>query len=102
MGELLDLVVVGGGLAGASLARPLAEQGARVLVLERDEQFRDRVRGEMMISETSVKVSPASRRSCRLSVGRPFSTMRGRSYSVFATIPRNWLMLGFVAMAIPP
>lgn len=48
MGDLLDLVVVGGGLAGASLARSLAERGARVLVFERDEQFRDRVRGEMM------------------------------------------------------
>jgi menaquinone-9 beta-reductase len=48
MGELFDLVVVGGGLAGASLARSMAEHGARVLVLERDEQFRDRVRGEMM------------------------------------------------------
>jgi 2-polyprenyl-6-methoxyphenol hydroxylase-like FAD-dependent oxidoreductase len=35
-------------LAGASLAKSLAERGARVLVLERDEQFRDRVRGEMM------------------------------------------------------
>jgi menaquinone-9 beta-reductase len=49
MGELFDLVVVGGGLAGASLAKSMAEHGARVLVLERDEQFRDRVRGEMMI-----------------------------------------------------
>jgi 2-polyprenyl-6-methoxyphenol hydroxylase-like FAD-dependent oxidoreductase len=48
MSELFDLVVVGGGLAGASLARSLAERGARVLVLERDEQFRDRVRGELM------------------------------------------------------
>jgi 2-polyprenyl-6-methoxyphenol hydroxylase-like FAD-dependent oxidoreductase len=48
MGDQFDLVVVGGGLAGASLAKSLAERGARVLVLERDEQFRDRVRGEMM------------------------------------------------------
>jgi 2-polyprenyl-6-methoxyphenol hydroxylase-like FAD-dependent oxidoreductase len=48
MSELFDLVVVGGGLAGASLARSLAERGARVLVFERDEQFRDRVRGELM------------------------------------------------------
>jgi flavin-dependent dehydrogenase len=48
MGELFDLIVVGGGLAGAELARPLAESGARVLVIERDEQFRDRVRGAMM------------------------------------------------------
>jgi hypothetical protein len=37
MGELFDLVVVGGGLAGASLAKSMAEHGARVLVLERDD-----------------------------------------------------------------
>lgn len=48
MGELFDLIVVGGGLGGAALARSLAANGARVLVIEREERFRDRVRGEMM------------------------------------------------------
>lgn len=43
-----DLITVGGGLAGAALARALAERGARVLVLERETRFRDRVRGEGM------------------------------------------------------
>lgn len=43
-----DLVVVGGGLAGASLAACMARSGTRVLVLERTKQFRDRVRGEGM------------------------------------------------------
>lgn len=43
-----DLVAVGGGLAGAALAKSLAERGARVLVVERDVQFRDRVRGGMI------------------------------------------------------
>jgi len=43
-----DLVIVGGGLAGASLAACMARSGSRVLVLERTEQFRDRVRGEGM------------------------------------------------------
>src|SRR3954452_6647414 len=41
-----DLVIVGGGLAGASLGTCMAQSGARVLILERTEQFRDRVRGE--------------------------------------------------------
>ena len=41
-----DLVIVGGGLAGSSLALVMAQQGASVLVLEREEHFRDRVRGE--------------------------------------------------------
>ena len=45
-----DLVVVGGGLAGSSLAASMARSGARVLVLERTTQFRDRVRGEGMHS----------------------------------------------------
>jgi len=41
-----DLVIVGGGLAGSSLALVIARQGASVLVLEREERFRDRIRGE--------------------------------------------------------
>jgi menaquinone-9 beta-reductase len=41
-----DLIIVGGGLAGSTLAKVMAESGARVLVLERERQFRDRVRGE--------------------------------------------------------
>ncbi len=43
-----DLITVGGGLAGSTLARSLAREGARVLVLERDLVFRDRVRGELV------------------------------------------------------
>jgi flavin-dependent dehydrogenase len=41
-----DVIVVGGGLAGAALAKVLADHSAQVLVLERETQFRDRVRGE--------------------------------------------------------
>jgi 2-polyprenyl-6-methoxyphenol hydroxylase-like FAD-dependent oxidoreductase len=40
--------MVGGGLAGSTLAIAMAERGARVLVVERETQFRDRVRGEGM------------------------------------------------------
>jgi menaquinone-9 beta-reductase len=43
-----DVAVVGGGLAGAALSRALAEAGLSVVVLERERQFRDRVRGEQM------------------------------------------------------
>jgi len=46
--EQFDLVVVGGGLGGATLAKCVAESGARVLVLERDHEFKDRVRGEFL------------------------------------------------------
>jgi menaquinone-9 beta-reductase len=41
-----DIITVGGGLGGATLAKAMAENGARVLVLERERQFNDRVRGE--------------------------------------------------------
>lgn len=43
-----DLIIVGGGLAGSALGKSLAERGARVLIVEREETFRDRVRGEGM------------------------------------------------------
>jgi 2-polyprenyl-6-methoxyphenol hydroxylase-like FAD-dependent oxidoreductase len=43
-----DIITVGGGLGGSALAKAMAEHGARVLVLEREEQFKDRVRGEFM------------------------------------------------------
>src|SRR5262245_61945225 len=44
-----DVVTVGGGLGGSSLGRALAAKGARVLVLEREKEFKDRVRGEALL-----------------------------------------------------
>jgi len=43
-----DLVIAGGGVAGAALAWTMSKAGARVLVVEREPRFRDRVRGEGM------------------------------------------------------
>jgi 2-polyprenyl-6-methoxyphenol hydroxylase-like FAD-dependent oxidoreductase len=43
---IYDIITVGGGLGGATLAKVMAERGARVLVLEQEQRFRDRVRGE--------------------------------------------------------
>ncbi|HET6169135.1 MAG TPA: FAD-dependent monooxygenase [Terracidiphilus sp.] len=43
-----DLVIAGGGLGGAALAKNMAEHGAKVLVIEREREFKDRVRGECM------------------------------------------------------
>jgi menaquinone-9 beta-reductase len=43
-----DLVTVGGGLGASALAISMARRGARVLVLEKELQFRDRVRGETL------------------------------------------------------
>ena len=43
-----DVVTVGGGLGGAALAMAMAKAGARVLILERETTFKDRVRGEFL------------------------------------------------------
>jgi 2-polyprenyl-6-methoxyphenol hydroxylase-like FAD-dependent oxidoreductase len=45
----LDVVTVGGGLGGSALASAVARGGRRVLVLEREKEFRDRVRGENIL-----------------------------------------------------
>jgi 2-polyprenyl-6-methoxyphenol hydroxylase-like FAD-dependent oxidoreductase len=44
-----DAIVVGGGLAGSAIADQLARVGAKVVVLERETKFKDRVRGENML-----------------------------------------------------
>jgi 2-polyprenyl-6-methoxyphenol hydroxylase-like FAD-dependent oxidoreductase len=45
----VDVIAVGGGLAGSTLATVLSRHGRRVLVLERETTFKDRVRGENML-----------------------------------------------------
>ena len=47
--QTFDIITVGGGIAGSALAKAMAEKGARVLVLEHDAVFRDRVRGEAIM-----------------------------------------------------
>ena len=44
-----DLITVGGGMAASALAKCMAERGAKVLVLEQETRFRDRIRGEYMM-----------------------------------------------------
>jgi len=45
-----DIVTIGGGIAASALAKAMAERGARVLVLEPETQFKDRMRGEGLVS----------------------------------------------------
>lgn len=44
----VDVVIVGGGIAGGALATALANDGLRVTVLEASAVYRDRVRGESL------------------------------------------------------
>lgn len=44
--QRVDVVIVGGGIAGSALATALARGGQEVLLLERQETYADRVRGE--------------------------------------------------------
>ena len=48
MAANIDVAIVGGGIAGASLASALARGGLGVTVLEATTEFPDRVRGESM------------------------------------------------------
>jgi 2-polyprenyl-6-methoxyphenol hydroxylase-like FAD-dependent oxidoreductase len=43
-----DLIIAGGGISGASLGQRIAKSGARVLVLEQETEFHDRIRGECL------------------------------------------------------
>jgi menaquinone-9 beta-reductase len=47
--DVSDVVIVGGGIAGSSLAYALASAGRSVTVLESSVEYEDRVRGETML-----------------------------------------------------
>jgi menaquinone-9 beta-reductase len=44
-----DIAVIGGGIAGAALAHSMSKAGAQVVVFEAETQFKDRVRGEVVV-----------------------------------------------------
>ena len=48
-GDKADVIIVGGGLAGSALAVSLARRDFDVLLLEAELEFRDRVRGEVLL-----------------------------------------------------
>ena len=56
MPRAFDIIAVGGGLGGAALAWTMARHGASVLVLERERQFQDRVRGEAVLPWGTVEL----------------------------------------------
>jgi 2-polyprenyl-6-methoxyphenol hydroxylase-like FAD-dependent oxidoreductase len=50
-----DLLIIGGGLAGSALGRSMALAGFHVLIVEKEMNFRDRVRGEVLLPWGSVE-----------------------------------------------
>lgn len=67
MRKAYDIITIGGGLAGASLATVMAKQGARVLVLERESRFKDRVRGEALFPWGAAELETLGLRTLLLS-----------------------------------
>lgn len=50
-----DILIVGGGLAGAALGLSLAQNGIDVLIIEKETEYHDRVRGEVLLPWGSVE-----------------------------------------------
>jgi 2-polyprenyl-6-methoxyphenol hydroxylase-like FAD-dependent oxidoreductase len=70
MSRAYDVAIAGGGLGGAALAKNMAEHGARVLVIERERQFKDRVRGEVMFPWGYAEVQALGVTDCFAEAGR--------------------------------
>ena len=69
MSTLYDVAIAGSGLGGAALAKNMAERGANVLVIERERQFKDRVRGEMMFPWGHAEVQALGVAGCLAEAG---------------------------------
>jgi choline dehydrogenase-like flavoprotein len=93
-----DIVTVGGGLGSSSLAKVMAEAGKQVLVLEREREFKDRVRGEYMcpwgVAEArELGLYELIRDSCGMDA--PIVDMGFGPRDLVATTPQQLPSLGF-------
>ena len=99
-----DVIIIGGGMAGATLAKRLAEQKIRTLVVEREYRFRDRVRGEGILpwgvtEAKALGIYDLLRDGCGHEV-QQWNTYSGASSSVIqrdlvATTPHHVGLLNF-------
>src|SRR5262245_29434815 len=98
-----DLIIVGGGLAGSALAIALAPIGARILIVESQDQFRDRIRGEVLMPWGSLEAKRLGiydllLESCAIEVAYYSRFRRGAPAAVrdlAATTPANTCCMTF-------
>src|ERR1700730_5870895 len=93
-----DIITVGGGLAASSFAKSMAERGAKVLILEREERFKDRVRGEYIVTwgvaeAQELGILNLLRQSCAIEV--PWIDMGFGPRDLRATTPQQLPGLSF-------
>src|SRR5690349_13511170 len=98
-----DLLIIGGGLAGSTLGACMVRAGFRVLIVEKELTFRDRVRGEVLLPWGSVEAQSLGiyddlRQGCAREIRREISSIGGemsepRDYS--ASTPRGTCALSF-------
>ena len=69
-----DVIVVGGGIAGAAVAKAAAETGMRVTVLERQTSYRDKVRGEFIMPWGVVEARRLGVEDALLAAGGTWTT----------------------------
>lgn len=84
-----DVVVIGGGVAGAACASRLAGAGARVLVLERERNFADRVRGDVMYPWGVAEARRLGLADALAAVVRPLPYWRTHVAGLPSTRPRD-------------
>src|SRR5688500_3705454 len=102
-----DVIVVGGGIAGASAAYALARVGTSVLVLERTDAHEDRVRGEGMSPWGVTEAERLGVAEVMISAGGSFATHVGVYDEAWdaATVDRTDLTLfgvrGFLHVGHP-
>lgn len=93
-----DVVTVGGGLGASAFAASMAKQGVRVLILEKEPQFKDRVRGEYMcpwgVAEAKkLGVDAALKNNCATEL--PFVDMGFGPRNLPETTPQQLASISF-------
>ena len=96
----VEVVVVGGGVAGCALAAVLAEASISVVVLEREEVFRDRVRGEWIAPWGVFELDEIGLR--HVVEGVPFANWLERAATGDETIPADFAGAHMASLAVLP